>query len=78
MFGLTLVWNWRDAWRWASVQVAAASAAIQFAILTVPDTVRQYLPDWVTHWSAIFCFASIVVARITATRDKSNEPSRPS
>jgi hypothetical protein len=70
MFGLKLVWDWRDAWKWASIQVAAVSGALQLAIVSFPDTMRQYLPDWLTHWVAIFCFAAIAVARVTATKEQ--------
>ena len=71
---MQLIWNWRDAWKWASVQVAAVSGALQLAIIGFPDTLRNYLPDWVTHWVALFCFGAIVLARITATKDQTNVP----
>lgn len=71
---MQLIWNWRDAWKWASVQVAAISGALQLALIGFPDTMRNYLPDWVTHWVALFCFAAIVAARVTATKDQTNVP----
>lgn len=68
MFGLKLIWNWREGWKWASIQIAIVSGTLQAAFVTFPDLMRQYLPDWLAHWVSLFCFISIVVARVTATK----------
>lgn len=71
------IWNWKDAYKWLSIQVAAVSGAMQAALIAFPDTMRQYLPDWVTHWVALVCFGAVIVARLTATKEPYHGPSEP-
>ena len=43
---MTPVREWKQAWRWFSVQAMAASAAIQAVWVTLPDDLKQHLPEW--------------------------------
>mgnify|MGYP001129370134 CR=1 FL=1 len=43
---MTPVREWKQAWRWFSVQAMAASAAIQAVWVTLPDDLKQHLPGW--------------------------------
>ena len=42
---MTPVREWKQAWRWFSVQAMAASAAIQAVWVTLPDDLKQHLPE---------------------------------
>lgn len=70
MFGWKhkLIWNWKSAWKWASVQFIALGAAVQLALLAFPADLRAYLPDWATHGVVLFCFGAAAYGRVT-TRD---------
>lgn len=63
-----LIWNWKSAYKWASIQFVTLGAAIQLALLAFPNDIRQFLPDWATHATALFCFAAAAYGRVT-TRD---------
>jgi hypothetical protein len=41
---VTLVEEWKQAWRWISVQAMAATAAIQAVWASLPDDLKQHLP----------------------------------
>lgn len=63
--GHRLIWNWREAYKWMSIQFIALGAAIQLALMAFPDAIRAYLPDPVTHTIAIFCLAAAAYGRVT-------------
>ena len=41
---MTLVEEWRSAWRWFSLQAMALTAAIQAAWAAIPDDLKQHFP----------------------------------
>ncbi len=41
---MTLVDEWRGAWRWFSLQAMALTAAIQAAWAAIPDDLKQHFP----------------------------------
>lgn len=41
---MTLVEEWRNAWRWFSVQAMALSVLVQAAWEALPADLKQYLP----------------------------------
>ena len=59
-----LVDDWKQAWRWASMRLLALSIALQVVLMAMPDTIRQYLPDSVTHVLAIVILAAGVAGRL--------------
>ncbi len=61
---MRLVDDWKSAWKWLSVQFVAAAGSVQLAVLAFPDTLRQYLPDWVTHLVAVGLLAAAVLGRL--------------
>ena len=63
---MKLVWDWKQAWKWASIQFIAISASLQLALLAFPQDIRAYLPDWLTHALAITLLAAAALGRITA------------
>lgn len=71
-----LIWNWKSAYKWASIQFVAVGAAVQIALLAFPSDIRQFLPDYMTHGIALFCFAAAAYGRVT-TRDPATMASPP-
>lgn len=63
-----LIWNWKSAYKWASMQFIALGATLQLALMAFPSEMREYLPDWLTHSLAIGCLAAAAYGRVT-TRD---------
>jgi len=56
-----LVQDWRRGWRWASVQLMAASAAIQFGAQALPAGLHDALPAaWWKYLSGIMLVCAIV------------------
>lgn len=67
---MTIVPNWRDAWKWLSIQLAVVGGAMQTAVLTFPD-LKNWLGDTVTHLAGLLMLCGIVAARLV------NQPSPP-
>lgn len=44
---MKLVENWKDAWRWYSMQAMVASGAILGAWEVMPPDLKGALPDWI-------------------------------
>jgi hypothetical protein len=61
---MRLVTDWRSAWKWFSVQFVAAAGTVQLSVLAFPDTMRQYLPDWLTHLLAVLLLIAAVLGRL--------------
>jgi hypothetical protein len=61
---MKLVANWKSAWKWFSVQFVAAAGAVQLSVLAFPETVRGWLPDWLTHLLAIVLLLAAVLGRL--------------
>jgi len=61
---MKLVNNWKSAWRWFSVQFVAAAGAVQLSVLAFPETVRGWLPDWLTHVLAVTLLMAAVLGRL--------------
>lgn len=68
-----LVWNWKDAYKWMSIQFIALGAGFQLSLLAFPDTIRGYLPDPITHGLAIFCLAAAAYGRVTTQPPKDDK-----
>lgn len=58
-----LIENWRQAWKFVSVQIAIVAAALQAAILTIPD-LDKWLGDTFTHFVGLILLLSIVLGRL--------------
>jgi hypothetical protein len=57
---VTVIEEWKHAWRWFSVQAMAASAAVQAVWVTLPGDLKQHLPEWlVTALSLVLLLAGI-------------------
>jgi hypothetical protein len=67
---MRLVTGWKSAWKWLSVQFVAAAGTVQLSVLAFPETIRQYLPDWLTHVLAVVLLAGAVVGRLVDQKGK--------
>ena len=61
---MKLVANWKSAWKWFSVQFVAAAGAVQLSVLAFPDSIRAWLPDWLTHLLAVALLVAAVAGRL--------------
>jgi len=61
---LKLIEDWRNAWRWFSVNAMLLAAAIQGAWLQVPDDMKATLPPHVVSYSTIVLLVLGVLGRI--------------
>lgn len=61
---MKLVANWKSAWKWFSVQFVAAAGAVQLSVLAFPESVRAWLPDWLTHLLAVLLLVAAVLGRL--------------
>jgi len=60
---MKLVDNWKSAWKWVSVQIAIVAAALQAAIIAIPN-LDTWLGDKVTHSVGLVMLVSIVLGRL--------------
>jgi hypothetical protein len=67
---MRLVRGWKSAWKWLSVQFVAAAGTVQLSVLAFPETIRQYLPDWLTHVLAVVLLAGDVLGRLVDQKGK--------
>jgi hypothetical protein len=57
---MKLISNWRDAWKWFSVQALAAIVALPVVWGMLPADVKAYLPDGWEPWVFVaLAFAGI-------------------
>lgn len=59
-----LVYNWRDAWRWFSIQAFALIALIPLVWMGLPDDVKEMVPDSWEKWIVIVMAVAGGVGRL--------------
>lgn len=62
---MRLIPDWREAWRFLSVQLAAGTALLATAYDYLP-AVREYLPEGWVKWAAILVIAARVLHKNTS------------
>ena len=50
---MKLVENWRDSWRWLSMNCMLISASIQGAWLALPDDLKSSIPPFLVSGAAL-------------------------
>lgn len=63
---MTLVSDWKQGWKWLSVQFVTAAGIVQAAFLAYPDVLRAYLPDWMTQSIGIALLVAAIAGRFIA------------
>lgn len=66
---MKLVENAKQGWKWITVQLAAAGIALQGALLAFPG-LKEWLPDWTTHWIGLAVLFGILFGRFVAQGPK--------
>jgi hypothetical protein len=61
---MNLIPNWKDAWRWFSVQALAAIVALPFVWIALPADAKGYLPDSLEPWVLMAIAAGGLVGRL--------------
>jgi hypothetical protein len=71
---MTLVANWKDAWRWWSVQIATVIAAVNLAWETLPADALAVIPaDWRGWINIGLAVAMLVVRLIDQSKPEASE-----
>lgn len=68
---MKLVDDWKKAWRWFSVELAALSAISMQLYEQVPQF-KEYISDSVFHYIMTGCVVLIIVGRVVQQEEKSN------
>jgi hypothetical protein len=60
---MKIVPDWREAWKWLSIQLVALGIALQGAVLAFPD-LKDWLGDTATHLVGILILAGVAMGRL--------------
>lgn len=61
---MKFVENWRDAWKWFSVQALAVLIALPMVWMALPADVKAYLPDGWEPWVLVILAAAGLLGRV--------------
>jgi len=67
---MKLVEDWRRAHRWFSTRAMAASAAVQLTWISLPESLRSHIPEWLVSTLAIGLLIAGALGRIVKQDDK--------
>lgn len=67
---MKLIEEWKQSWRWLSVQFAGLSAVILTAWLALPEDIKAAVPDGVKAGAAYLGIAAAVVLRLIQQEPK--------
>jgi hypothetical protein len=70
---MNIIPNWRDAWRWFSVQALAAIVALPFVWIALPADAKAYLPDSLEPWVLAVLATGGLVGRMIDQQGKAPE-----
>lgn len=68
---MTLVPNWKDGWKWLSIQITALGIALQAAVLAFPD-IKDWLGEKVSQ-----CVGLLILIGVAIGRMKNQTPKDP-
>lgn len=55
--------NWRQAWKWLSIQITAVGVALQAAILAFP-ALKEWVGDTLSHCVGLLILVGIGIGRL--------------
>lgn len=61
---MKLVDNWKDAWKWFSVQALAVIVALPFVWASLPADIKGFLPDGAEPWVLVVIAVAGVLGRV--------------
>lgn len=66
---MTLVADWKKAWRWFSVQAMALSGAIQVTWVSLPLDLKGSIPDTLVTGAAVGLAVLGIIGRVVDQKD---------
>lgn len=60
---MTFVPDWRQSWKWLSIQITALGIALQAAILAWPD-IKDWIGDTASHCVGLLVLVGIALGRL--------------
>ena len=67
---MKMIDEWKQAWRWFSVQAMAIAVAIQGAWLFIPEDLKAQVPPAILHWTTIALLVFGVAGRLVKQEKK--------
>jgi hypothetical protein len=61
---MKLVDDWKQAWKWLSVNCMAVAGAIQCTWLAIPDDMRSSVPPALVHWLTLTLLIAGIAGRL--------------
>lgn len=61
---MKLVDDWKQAWKWLSVNCMAVAGSIQCAWIAVPDDMRASIPPTLVHWLTLVLLLAGIGGRL--------------
>lgn len=59
-----MVDDWKQAWKWISINCMALAAVIQTTWLSLPDDLREMAPKNIVHWITITLLVLGIAGRL--------------
>lgn len=70
---MKLVDDWKQAWKWLSVNCMAVAAAIQGAWISLSDDIRSELPQYAIHIATIAILVAGIGGRLIQQNKKDDQ-----
>jgi protein-S-isoprenylcysteine O-methyltransferase Ste14 len=67
---MKLIPNWREAWRWFSVQALAALVLLPVVWMALPPDIKGFLPDSWEPWTLMFIAGAGLIGRLVDQNKK--------
>lgn len=71
---MNLIQDWKQAWKWASMNCMVGATALQGAWMYVPDDLKADLPHNLVHWLTILLLVLGVGGRLVKQGGKDAIP----
>lgn len=67
---MKLVDDWKDAWKWISVNCMVLAGVVQTAWISIPDDLRSTMPSYIVHALTIGLLLMGVAGRLIKQGEK--------
>lgn len=74
---MKLVSDWREAWRWFSVQALAVLVALPLVWASLPSDLKAFVPDGWERWILIAVAAAGLIGRVIDQQKPAPAPPEP-
>lgn len=69
--------DWRDSWRWISVNCMILAGSVQGAWMAIPDDLRSSIPPYTASLATVFLLIIGIIGRLTRQGYKSKRKITP-